>query len=42
MGLCTASSTFGLIALLSTFTCLIKSDYNLVVALTSYHFWSFS
>ena len=41
-GLCDACAWFALSAILSTYNCLVRSDYNLVVALSCYAAWSYS
>lgn len=33
------STTLLVIAILATFNCLVRSDYNLVIALVCYFFW---
>ena len=34
-----ASFTLLIIAMIATFNCLVRSDYNLVIALVCYFFW---
>ena len=41
-GLCNAGTFLMAVAFISTYNCLARSDYNLVIALSSYSAWSYA
>ena len=42
INLCDGCSWLGIAAMIATFTCVTRSDYNLVLALTCYYTWSWT